>query len=262
MSFARDRDLERWEQGELSMSDLVALHGSDGAAGMVVLHRRMSALRTSPVGDPETVWRAISERLPTAGGQRQTAPFRRRLTRPLAIAAAAVLIAGTAYAGSPSAVQRYLTSFWHSVQSILDVDVPGNAPADADRPPHGAGQGDEPAAGVGDADHEDPNGEERNEDEEAGDSSTVGDDAEDRRTDEDENGSGDGEGIGENDQGDDQDDDADRVEDDGDETADDGDGSAVDQDDPSDDQIDPGGSGGSDDEATPGGSGGGDGQDD
>ena len=267
MSFARDRDLERWEQGELSMSDLVALHGSDGAAGMVVLHRRMSALQTGPVGDPETVWRAIQERLPSVAVQRQTAPFRRRLTRPLAIAAAAVLIAGTAYAGSPNAVQRYLTSFWHAVQSIMDVDAPGNAPADADRPSRGGGQEDEPVAGVGDADNDDRNGDEANEDEGgAGGSSTVGE-SEDEQTDddeqanEDENGSGndDAEGVGENDQGDDQDDEADQGEDEGEA---DGDGSAVDEDDPNDDETDPDGSGGSEDEADPGGGDGGDGQGD
>jgi hypothetical protein len=250
MSFARDRDLERWEQGELSTSDLVALHGSDGAAGMVVLHRRMSALRTSPVGDPETVWRAISERLPTAGGQRQTAPFRRRLTRPLAIAAAAVLIAGTAYAGSPDSVHRYLTSFWHTVQSILDVDVRSDAPADAERPLRDGGPGGEPVAGVGDADDEDPNGDEANEDEsEPGDSSTVRDDAEDEQTDEDENGSGDEEeGIGGNDQGGNRGDDAGQVEDDGDKPSDD----EIDEDDPRDDENDPSGSGGGEDEADAG----------
>lgn len=72
MSAARDRDLERWEHGGLSLSELVALHGSDGVAGLVVLHRRMSALGTVPVGDPETVWRAIRERLPDLAGHRRT----------------------------------------------------------------------------------------------------------------------------------------------------------------------------------------------
>lgn len=259
MSFARDRNLERWEQGELSMSDLVALHGSDGAAGMVVLHRRLSALRMSPVGDPETVWRIINERLPVVAVPRRTVAFRRRLTRPLAIAAAAVLIAGTAYAGSPNAVQRYLTSFWHTVQSILDVDVPGNAPVDADRPPPGGGQGDGPGA-VGDAGVGGGDGDEANEDEHgSGGTSTVGDDENEAGDDENEAGDHDGEGAGGNDDGDDLDD-ADEA---GDEVEAEGDEPAVDEDDPSDDETDPDGSGGSDDESDyPGGSGGGDDRDD
>jgi hypothetical protein len=242
MISARDRDLGRWERGELSMADLVALHGNDEAAGLVAVHRRMSALGTSPVGDPEAVWHAIRERLPARAGYLRTAPLRRRLTRPLAIAAAAVLIAGTAYAGSPNMVQRYLTSFWHTVQSILDVDAPANAPVDADRPSRGGRQEDEPFAVVGDADHEGPNGDETNEDEGGpGENSTVGE-SEDEETDEDENGSGDddAEGIGENDQGEDQDDDADDVEEDGD-------GPSGDEHDPSDE--DHPGSGGDQNEA-------------
>jgi hypothetical protein len=255
MSFARDRDLERWEQGELSMSDLVALHGSDGAAGMVVLHRRLSALLTIPVGDPESVWRVISERLPAVAGQRRTVPFRRRLTRPLAIAAAAVLVAGTAYAGSPNTVQRYITSFWHTVQSVLNVDAPGNAPPDADRPSGGGGQGDGPAA-VDDAGFGDGNGDEANEGEQgSGGTSTVGED-EQAGDDENEAGDHDGEGAGANDDGDndnvDDDADEDGVESDGDGSG----GSAVDEDDPSGDGTDPSGSSG-DDETEPSGSGGG-----
>lgn len=262
MSLARDRDLERWEQGELSMSDLVALHGSDGAAGMVVLHRRLSTLRAIPVGDPETIWRLIRERLPDAAGHRRTVPFRRRLTRPLAIAAAAVLIAGTAYAGSPNAVQRYLTSFWHTVQSILDVDLPGTTPADADRPSGDGGQGQGPVAVDGDG-VEDGDGDEANEDEHgSGGTSTVGED-EQAGDDEDEAGDHDGEGAGGNDDGEDLDDDEaeDEVESDGDESeADETD--EVDEVDPSGDETDPDGSGGSDDESDAGGSGGGDDQDD
>jgi len=199
MSKARDRDLERWEQGGLSTSELVALHGSDGVAGLIVLHRRMSALGTAPVGDLETVWGVIRERLPALAGLRRRAPLRRRLTRPLAIAAAVVLIAGTAYAGSPDAVQRYLTSVWHTVRSMLDVDVAGNAPADVDRPPQDGGQDGRPAGDVDDAELEDPDENDANDDGDQpvetseGDGGADGDEAEDG----DENGSDDdGDGTG------------------------------------------------------------------
>lgn len=249
MSFARDRDLERWEQGGLSMSELVALHGSDGAAGLVALHRRMSALGTGPVGDPETAWRAIREQLPDLAGHRRTAPFRRRLTRPLAIAAAAVLIAGTAYAGAPDAVQRYLTSFWHTVQSILDVDVAGNAPVDADRPSQGGRQGDGPAGAVDDAVLEDRDEDDANEDrDQRGETSEghggdeAGGDDENGSDDVDVAGTADDEGDeSEDDEGDEPDDD------DGDEPEDDG-GEPVDDDEDPDDEHDPNGSGGGDDE--------------
>lgn len=242
MSTARDRDLERWEQGGLTMSELVALHGSDGAAGLVVLHRRMSALATRPVGDPEKLWLSIRERLPDLAGHRRTVPLRRRLTRPLAIAAAAVLIAGTAYAGAPDAVQRYLTSFWHSVQSILDVDVAGNAPADADRPSQGGGQDGRPAGAVDDAELEDRDDDEANEDEEGPGETSEGNDGEDGDGAEDGDENGSDEGIGGDDQGDEpddhegdepNDDEADEPEDDGEEPE---------------DEDDPDGSGGGEDE--------------
>lgn len=210
MSRARDRDLERWERGELSTSGLVWLHGSQGVAGLVALHRRMSTLGAFPAGDPERVWRAIRDRLPDLAGPRRPAPLRRRLTRPLAIAAAAVLIAGTAYAGSPNAVQRYLTSFWHTVQGILDVDIAGNVPADADRPSQGGGQGGRPAGAVDDAELERPGEDDANDDGDQpgetsdGDGGADGDEAQDG----DEDGSDDdGDGTGD-DEGDEPEDDA------------------------------------------------------
>jgi hypothetical protein len=245
MSTARDRDLERWEQGGLSMSELVALHGSDGAAGLVVLHRRMSALGTVPVGDPEKVWHAIRERLPDLAGHRRTVPLRRRLTRPLAIAAAAVLIAGTAYARSPDAVQRYLTSFWYTVKSILDVDVPSSAPGDADRPSQGGGQGDGPAGAVDDADLEDRDDDEANEDGEGPtETSEGGADGDDDEGDGENGSDDDDEGIGGDDEGDH----------DGDEPNDDEADDPDDGEDPEDDGEDPeteddrDGSGGGEDE--------------
>jgi hypothetical protein len=254
MTSARDRDLERWEEGELSMADLVALHGSDGAAGLVVLHRRMSALGKSPVGDPEAAWRAIRERLPDLAGHRRTVPLRRRLTRPLAIAAAAALIAGTAYAGSTDAVQRYVTSFWRTVQSILDVDLAGSAPADADRPSQSGGLGDGPAGAVDDAGLEDRDDDEANEGDEGLGETTEGNDHADGDDVEgdDENGSDDDEGVGGGDEGDDDgdepnDDEADEGdESDDDEPDDEDDAPEDDGEDPEDDAPD--GSGGGDDE--------------
>jgi len=212
MSTARDRDLERWEQGALSMSELVALHGSEGAAGLVAIHRRMSALGATQAGDAERTWRVIRERLPDLAGPRRTTPHRRRLTRPLAIAAAAILIAGTAYAGSPNAVQRYLTSFWHTVQGILDVDVAGNAPADADRPFQGGGQGDRPAGAIGDA--EDREADEVNEDGDQPAETSERDDGDEGN--DDENGSDDGEVSGDFEGDEPGDDDSGEAEDDGD----------------------------------------------
>jgi len=223
MSTARDRDLERWEQGGLSTAELVALYGSDGVAGLVALHRRMSALGAVPVGDPEKVWRAVRERLPVRVHPRRTGSLRRRLTRPLAIAAAAVLIAGTAYASSPDSVQRSLTSFWHKVQAILDVDVAGKVPADAHRPSDGGRNGDGAAGAVDDGDLEDrDDGEANDVDGSSGISDGDGSEAEG----DDENGSDDdGEGHGADDgddEGDEPDDDGDEPEDEGDEPDDEG----------------------------------------
>ena len=234
MSKARDRDLERWEQGGLSTSELVALHGSDGVAGLIVLHRRMSALGTAPVGDPETVWGVIRERLPVRVHPWRTGSLRRRLTRPLAIAAAAVLIAGTAYAGSPDSIQRSLTSFWHKVQAILDVDVVGKIPAGADRPSNGGRNGDGPAGAVDDGDLEDrDDGEANDVDGSDGISDGEGSEAEgdDENGSEDENGSDDN---GEGPSADDGDDEGDEPDDEGDGSDDDGGDQPEDDDEPDD----------------------------
>lgn len=236
------------------MFELVTLHGSDGVAGLVLLHRRMSALGAAPVGEPETVWRVIRERMPDVVGHRRKVPLRRRLTRPLAIVAAAVLIAGSAYAGSPDAVHRYLTSFWHAVQSILDVDVSGNVPAEADRPSQGGGQADGPAGVVHDAELEDQDGDEANEGGDQLGETSVGNGGanDDEAEGDDENGSGgDGdEGSGgdeegnepDGDEGDEPDDDeGDEPESEGDEPDDDG-GDPESEDDPD-------GSGGGEDDS-------------
>jgi hypothetical protein len=241
MSAALDRDLERWEHGALSMSELVALHGSEGAAGLVALHRRMSALGTAPVGDPGPVWRAIRERLADVAAPRRTGSLRRRLTRPLAIAAAAVLVAGTAYASAPDSIQRSLTSFWDKVQAVLEVDVAGEVPADADRPSQGGTNGD---GAVDDGDLVDRDDEEANGEDEGSGGLTDGDDRSDGEGDVETGSDDDGEGPGADEGDDDREgDDRDGSDDDRDESGDDGgseddDGDESEDDDPGSDRSD------------------------
>ena len=119
------RDLGRWERGVLSAADLDIRHPGQ-AAGLLVVYERLSDLGGASVPDPDAGWEQLRERI---GEHRVAAPvrtlgpsfrLRRIVARPLALAAALVLLGGAVgYAAAPEAVNRRLASVWESVEDFF-----------------------------------------------------------------------------------------------------------------------------------------------
>jgi hypothetical protein len=139
MRSSLERDLARWERGELSVADLGLRHAGR-AAGMVALYQRLTDIGGVAVPDPEPGWERLRQRLPdrpVVVPVRTVGPafvLRRMVARPLALAAALVLLGGAVgYAAAPEAVNHRLTSIWESVEDLFgarwasrNVDVDGD----------------------------------------------------------------------------------------------------------------------------------------
>jgi hypothetical protein len=91
-----DRDLARWDEGTLSLSELEARHPGVDAPGLARLRDRLAAAILIEAPSPEAGWAAIEHRLPRRPGRLA------RLRRPMLLAAALlVLTASVAYAAFP-----------------------------------------------------------------------------------------------------------------------------------------------------------------
>lgn len=136
-----ERDLGRWERGELSAAVLEVRHPGR-ASGMMAMYQRLTDLGSAPVPDPEAGWERLRERLPAhrvAVPVRTMGPalsLRRLVARPLALAAALVLLgAAVGYAAAPEAVNRRLTSVWKSVEDLFSDDPVQGRPDQSPRSP-------------------------------------------------------------------------------------------------------------------------------
>lgn len=90
MSPDLERDLERWERGELSRAALLAIHG-DEAASLLDMYERLDSIGYEPVAYDETSWDALAAELPR---HRAGKP----IVRVIVLAAATVLLlASVAY---------------------------------------------------------------------------------------------------------------------------------------------------------------------
>lgn len=165
MRSSLERDLARWERGELSIADLGLRHPGR-AAGMVAVYQRLTDIGAAAVPDPGPGWERLRERLPqrpVLAAVRTVGPafaLRRLVARPLALAAALVLLGGAiGYAAAPQAVNHRLSSFWESVEDLFrdeprqggpdrtpgspGDDEPGLVPSVPDGDDDGDGDGDE-----------------------------------------------------------------------------------------------------------------------
>lgn len=125
MRSSLDRDLARWERGELSLGDLGLRHPGR-AGGMIALYQRLTDIGVAAVPDPEPGWERLWQRLPQRPNVIQVRTvgrafvLRRLVARPLALAAALVLLGGAiGYAAAPQAVNHRLSSFWESVENLF-----------------------------------------------------------------------------------------------------------------------------------------------
>lgn len=117
-----ERDLIRWENGELTLEEVESAHPEAGVRELMRLHTRLSMLRAIPLPDVEKAWTMTLPRLEApsrAKPVRVAAPARSsRLRdwarRPLAASfAALVMSGGAAYAAGVEPVQR-------AVDRVLD----------------------------------------------------------------------------------------------------------------------------------------------
>jgi len=197
MRSSLERDLARWERGELSMADLGLRH-QGRAGGMVALYQRLTDIGAAPVPDLELGWERLRQRLPERPDVvhvRTVGPafvLRRLVARPLVLAAALVLLGGAVgYAAAPQTVNHRLTSIWQSVEDLFR-DEPGQV--GPDRTPGSSGD-DQPGLAPSVPDDEDGDGD----DGEDGDDREDGDD-DDREGPSEDSGDGSGDGDGEDDE--------------------------------------------------------------
>jgi len=204
MRSALDRDLARWERGELSLADLGLRHPGR-AGGMIALYQRLTDIGVAAVPDPEPGWVRLRQRLPQRPDVvqvRTVGPafvLRRLVARPLALAAALVLLGGAiGYAAAPKAVNHRLSSFWESVENMFQDEPRQGGP---DRTP-GSPRDDEHGLAPSVPDDEEGDDGDGEEGEDRGD----GDDGDDREDGDDDHRDGPSEDSGEDpDDGDDDD---------------------------------------------------------
>jgi len=199
MRSSLERDLARWERGELSLADLGLRHPGR-AGGTVALYQRLTDIGAAPVPDLEPGWERLRQRLPERPDVvrvRTVGPafvLRRLVARPLALAAALVLLGGAiGYAAAPQAVNHRLSSFWESVEDLFRDEPRQGGP---DRTPGSPGD-DEPGLAPSVPDDERGDGEDGEDqgDEDEGDDSEDGDD-DDRDGSSEDSGEGPGDGDG------------------------------------------------------------------
>ena len=197
------RDLARWERGELSVANLGLRHPGR-AGGMVALYQRLTDIGGAAVPDLEPGWERLRQRLPerpVLAAVRTVGPalvLRRLVARPLALAAALVLLGGAiGYAAAPQAVNHRLTTIWENVEDLFRDEPRQGGP---DRTPGSSGD-DEPGLAPSVPDDEDgDDGEAGEDDGEDGDDREDGDDDREGPSEDSGEGSGDGDGDDEADE--------------------------------------------------------------
>jgi hypothetical protein len=195
-----DRDLARWEIGEISPEELERLHPDAAVAALVALHERLSTIAHEGVPDAEAAMERMLQQLPD-----RAQPAQRRSSRVLLLAAAAVLLTASMAVAMPG-VRSSVSGLAHGVGRLFGADPvspPSPAPATIDRAHPGTSGGGrgvdeqrdiagshEPGSGDGDDQGGDPSETSGSAEDQGGSSGTSG------------GGSSGGDG-GSNDQGDD-----------------------------------------------------------
>jgi hypothetical protein len=132
-----DRDLARWEIGEISPEELERLHPDAAVTALVALHERLSTIAHQGVPDAEAAMERMLQRLP------DRAPPQRRGSRVLLLAAAAVLLTASMAVAVPG-VRSGVSGLAHGVGRLFGADPaspPAPVPATIDRTHPGAPDG-------------------------------------------------------------------------------------------------------------------------
>jgi hypothetical protein len=179
-----DRDLARWEIGEISPEELERLHPDAAVAALVALHERLSTIAHEGVPDAEAAMERMLQQLPD-----RAQPAQRRSSRVLLLAAAAVLLTASMAVAMPG-VRSSVSGLAHGVGRLFGADPvspPSPEPAAIDRAHPGTSGGGrgvdeqrdiagshEPGSGDGDDQGGDPSETSGSADDQGGSSGTSG----------------------------------------------------------------------------------------
>jgi hypothetical protein len=196
MSF--ERDLERWELGDISDDELVRSHPGEEVVGLLALHERMIGEAAASVSLDEGALQRLLARLPDRARPR-------RRYRSVLLAVAAVLLTASMAVAVPG-VHHGVTAITQGVGRLLGIERPAaTVPAPSDvpaAPPPNDTTGDQlgGSGGSGDADDHPTGGHEgagsegdQGQDQQSdGNSGGSGDQGQDQQSDGNSGGSGDG----------------------------------------------------------------------
>ncbi|MDP9326725.1 MAG: hypothetical protein M3P10_00795 [Actinomycetota bacterium] len=111
-----DRDLGRWEAGEISPEELKRLHPDTAVETLVALHERLSAIADEGAPDAEAAMERMLRQLPD-----RARPAQRRSSRVLLLAAAAVLLTASMAVAMPG-VRDGVSGLAHGVGRLFGAD--------------------------------------------------------------------------------------------------------------------------------------------
>jgi hypothetical protein len=129
-------DLARWEKGELNIDDVAARHPEGNVRGLVGIHMQLATATASPAPDPSAGWAELRLRLP-ARAPGVAGRLGTRVRRPIVVAAASLLLGGSALALTFSdEIRDGVAGVWERITTILGGEESGDssssAPAEVD----------------------------------------------------------------------------------------------------------------------------------
>jgi hypothetical protein len=114
-----ERDLIRWERGEVTLEDVEAAHPEVGIHELVRVHTRLSMLRAIPMPDVERAWSMTISRLDDRA-EPMMARMRAWVRKPLiASFASVVMTGGAAYAAGVDPVERAVDGAWAGLTRVV-----------------------------------------------------------------------------------------------------------------------------------------------
>ncbi len=125
-----DQDLARWENGEISLVELMALHPDRDVPALLRLRNRLASVTTASPPEPGPGWEALRGRLPDRRTSRSRPIWRSAQRRVVVAAATTLLTAGVVLAvepvrhGTATLLSSIARIFGDGIISLLDSQNP------------------------------------------------------------------------------------------------------------------------------------------